>query len=246
MDTLDLIKMLLRFSVDGVGFSGDLKQFYPSIALDKSQWNLQRVLWKENMSPDAPVEEWLIISLIFGVRVVSALTEKSMDIVGEDVAEEKPREAEVLADSRFVDDIGDSDKDKDTVKGLTTSLDKIFSSVGLSVKGWCMSGEDPHPDVTVDGMTVDVGGMSWIMKLDLISIKIPPLHFGKKSRGKLVAGTEVFDGSFSDLQKFLKRPITRRHVVGKVSAIFDPYGKLTPITAMLKSDARVVMKETID
>ena len=199
VDTLDLIKMLLRFSVNGVGFSGDLKQFYPSIALDKSQWNLQRVLWKENMSPDAPVEEWLIISLIFGVRVVSALTEKSMDIVGEDVAEEKPREAEVLADSRFVDDIGDSDKDKHTVKGLTTSLDKIFSSVGLSVKGWCMSGEDPHPDVTVDGMTVDVGGMSWITKLDMISIKIPPLHFGKKSRGKLVAGTEVFDGSFSDL-----------------------------------------------
>ena len=32
VDTLDLIKMLLRFSVNGVGFSGDLKQFYPSIA----------------------------------------------------------------------------------------------------------------------------------------------------------------------------------------------------------------------
>ena len=63
VDTLDLIKMLLRFSVDGVGFSGDLKQFYPSMALDKSQWNLQRVLWKEDMSPDAPVEEWLIVSL---------------------------------------------------------------------------------------------------------------------------------------------------------------------------------------
>ena len=69
---------------------------------------------------------------------MSALTEKSMDIVGEDVAEEKPREAEVLADSRSVDDIGDSDKDKDTVRGLTASLDKIFASVGLSVKGWCM------------------------------------------------------------------------------------------------------------
>ena len=182
--------------MDGIGFSGDLKQFYPSMALDKSQWNLQRVLWKENMSPDAPVEEWLIISMIFGVRVVSALTEKSMDIVSEDIVDEKPREAEVLAESRFVDDLGDSEKNKEVVRALTESLDEVFASVGLSVKGWCMSGEDPHPEVTADGMTVDVGGMSWFTKVDQISIKIPPLHFGKKSRGKLVAGTEVFDGSF--------------------------------------------------
>ena len=68
VDTLDLLRMLLRFQINRVGFSGDLKQFYPSIALHPSQWNLQRVLWREGLSLDSPIKEIIIIALIFGVR----------------------------------------------------------------------------------------------------------------------------------------------------------------------------------
>ena len=68
VDTLDLLRMLLRFQINHVGFSGDLKQFYPSIALHPSQWNLQRVLWREGLSLDSPIKEIIIIALIFGVR----------------------------------------------------------------------------------------------------------------------------------------------------------------------------------
>ena len=66
-----------------------------------------------------------------------------------------------------------------------------------------MSGSDPHPDVTTDGVSVDVGGMTWYPLIDCVAVKIPPLHFGKKSRGKLVVGTEALDSSFEDLKKFV-------------------------------------------
>ena len=66
VDTLNLLNMLLRFFIGQVAFTGDLKQFYPSIALDQSQWNLQRVLWREGMSFDSPIEEIVIMVLIFG------------------------------------------------------------------------------------------------------------------------------------------------------------------------------------
>ena len=54
--------MLLRFVIGPVAFGGDLKQFYPSIALDESQWNLQRVLLRENMDFEAELEEIVIVS----------------------------------------------------------------------------------------------------------------------------------------------------------------------------------------
>ena len=73
VDTLNLLNMLLRFIIGPVSFGGDLKQFYPSIGLDESQWNLQRVLWRENLDFDAELEEIVIVSLIFGVRSVAAL-----------------------------------------------------------------------------------------------------------------------------------------------------------------------------
>ena len=80
-----------------------------------------------------------------------------------------------------------------------------------------MSGRDPHPDVTTDGIAVDVGGMIWWPKLDTMQVKIPPIHFGSKDRGKLKEGTKIFEGTFADLQKFCPAKMSRRVVVSKLS-----------------------------
>ena len=90
VNSLDLLNMLLRFQLGPVAFNGDLKQFYTSIALDESQWNLQRVLWRENMDMDAETEEIVIVSLIFGVRSVSALSERAVLNLAEHVRETNP------------------------------------------------------------------------------------------------------------------------------------------------------------
>ena len=82
--------------------------------------------------------------------------------------------------------------------------------------------------------------------IDTVSVKIPPLHFGKKSRGKLVVGTEIFEGSFAELNKFVPNPMTRRQVVSKFSALFDMFGKLTPVSAPMKLSVRKGTKETGD
>ena len=60
----------------------------------------------------------------------------------------------------------------------------------------------------------------------------------------MVVGTEVFDGSLADLKKFVKKPLTRRQIVSKFSALLDMYGKLTPLTAKMKLDVSKAVKET--
>ena len=231
VDTLDLLRMLLRFQINHVGFSGDLKQFYPSIALDPSQWNLQRVLWRDGLSLDSPIVEIIILTLIFGVRAVSALSEKALVLLAEYVEKNNGRLAELLKRDRFVDDIGSSEENEESVDAIIKAADELFRSVGLSVKGWSKSGTEPHLDVTADGVSVDIGGMVWYPVTDTISVKTPPLHFRKKQRGRIKTGTEIFEGSFEDLKKFVKKPLTRRQIVSKFSALYDPFGKLTPLTA---------------
>ena len=244
VNTLDLLNMLLRFGIGQVAFTGDLKQFYTSIALNPSQWNLQRVLWREGLSFESKIEEIVILSLIFGVRAVSALSEKAIIMLAEYIRSRNPRLAELLLQGRFVDDLGDSDKDLETVQKLIKAADELFESVGWSVKGYSVSGSSPHPDVTTDGISIDVGGMTWYPLIDCVAVKIPPLHFGKKSRGKLVIGTEVFDGSFEDLKKFVPKKLTRRQIISKFSSVFDMYGKLEPVRAKMKLDARSATEET--
>ena len=246
INTLDLITMLLRFIVGPVAVAGDLRQFYTSMGLHSDQWNLQRVLWKDEMNLDSETIELVIISLIFGVRSVSALSERAVLNLADHIRPSHPRLAEMLVSSRFVDDLADSAQNHDELKKLIDGADKLFQQVGLKCKGWTMSGSPPHPECTLDNISLEIGGMIWWPQLDTLQIKIPPLHFGKKSRGKLTVGTEVFDGSFEDLQKFVPQNLTRRQIVSKFASIFDPIGKLLPVTAAMKKYVRDAVNETTE
>ena len=246
VNTLDLITMLLRWIMGPVACSGDLRQFYTSIALAPDQYNLQRCLWRDDMNLDNPLVELVIISLIFGVRSVSALSERAILDLAAMVKSANPRLAEFLVSSRFVDDLADSDKDRETIDKIIEAADKLFESAGLRIKGWCISNQSPHPEVTHDNMSVDIGGMTWWTVLDTMSIKIPPLHFGTKSRGKLTVGTEIFDGTMADLKTFVPQKLTRRNIVSKFASLYDPLGKFTPLTAAMKIHVRKAVKETTD
>ena len=243
--TLNLVKMVLRFSIGRVALQGDLRQFYASIKLIKDHWNLQRVLYRPNLDPDSPPVEAVISTLIWGVKCVSAQSEKAVDKLATAVKESKGRLAELLTDSRFVDDLGDSDLCREEILALIKDADETFQEVGLSCKGWSISGEDPPTEVCEEGGVVSIGGMKWYTKVDCLEVPIPRLHFSKKSRGRLVVGTEVFEGKIlEDMDKFVPQRLTRRMVVSKKASLFDVLGKLTPISARLSLDLRQVMKET--
>ena len=81
---------------------------------------------------------------------------------------------------------------------------------------------------------------------DTVCVKIPPLHFGKKQRGKLSIGTQIFDGTFGDMNKFVPKNLTRRHVFSKYSSLFDVFGKNLPQTAAMKVHLRKAVIETTE
>merc|ERR1711873_140114 len=87
--TLNLVKMVLKFSVGKYATQGDLRQFYASIKLVPEQWNLQRILYKENLDPDAVVQEAVIKTLIWGVKSVSAQSECAIIKLAEAIKESR-------------------------------------------------------------------------------------------------------------------------------------------------------------
>ena len=162
------------------------------------------------------------------------------------VAKEKPELSDFLTNSRFVDDLGDSKEDIETLRNLTDQADKLFAEVDLSCKGWSYSGSDPPPDVCEDDKTVSIAGTKWHPPLDLVEVPLPKLHFSKKLRGRLVVGTQVFEGScVEDMENFVPKKLTRRMIVSKNASIFDILGKLVPIMTGLKVDLREAVKQTI-
>ena len=93
---------------------GDLKQFYASIKLVSNQWNLQRVLLKDNLDPNSEVKEAVIKTLIWGIKCVSAQTETAIIKLAEAIKDSHPTLSSFLLNGRFVDDLGTSAEDMDS------------------------------------------------------------------------------------------------------------------------------------
>ena len=138
--TLNLVRMILRFSCGKYAVQGDLKQFYASIKLWVDQWNLQRVLYRDDLDPNGELQEAVIQTLIWGIKSVSAQSECAIMKLAESIKEKFPMLAEFLTNSRFVDDLGDSAAELETLQSLTQQADKVFEEVGLACKGWSFSG----------------------------------------------------------------------------------------------------------
>ena len=74
------------------------------------------------------------------------------------------------------------------------------------MQGLAVTGEKPSEEIFSDGQTLMVGGLMFKPELNCLEVSIPPLHFGSKSRGRLVVGTEVFDGQVAeDMENFVPR-----------------------------------------
>ena len=101
------------------------------------------------------------------------------------------------------------------------------------------------PELAEDGQLVSIGGMKWHPQQDTLEVQLPKLHFSKKLRGRLLAGTQVFEGSMMEqLDSFVPKKLSRRIIFSKNAAIFDLPGKLAPILGILKVDLREAVEQT--
>ena len=246
VESINLVKVLLRFVTGSFAVVGDLKQFYNAFKLEKEQWNLQRFLWVEDLDPNGEVLEAVIKTLIYGVKSVSAQTEFALSELAKMVETSNPELARFLVLSRYVDDLQDSKGTIQECRDLTISADKLFSQVGVECKGWTISGSPPPEIVSKDSLSIGVGGFGWFPEGDILELKIPRLHFGKSRRGRLAKSVVLFEGSEENMESFVPNPLTRRQAASKLGSIWDILGKLAPLMNGIKLDLRETFKQTED
>ena len=246
--SINLVKMLLRFRTGKFGVTCDLQQFYNSCKLLAGQWNLQRFLYRENMNPDNPVLEGVIMTLIYGVKSVSCQSEHALKLLADLIRDKYPAVAVLLEEGRYVDDEGESKATIEECYKLIAEAEETFALVNLKVKEWTVSGQVPSEKVSKDGASLDIAGLKWFPVLDNMETKIPLLHFGSKTRGRLSSKVKVFDSfglspadMYKKIDEFTPDFLTRRLTASKRASIFDIVGNLAPV--LIKSS--VLLRETI-
>jgi len=234
--------VLVRFRSKPGGVICDVKMAYNQIGLDPSCFIYQIYLWKPDLDPNQPVIIMVVKTLIYGVRssgnqLFSGFS-KLADYCEEFIPEHSAG-AEVLRSDGYVDDIVHAADDLKTAVTTANSLDCVLSSANLSVKAYTYAGSPPDPEVSKDGIHVGLLGLIWDSERDLIGIDIKELFFGKAKRGVL---PPVVSG---DIGEALRLNFTRRNLLGKVAAVYDPLGLVTPITSRLKLDLHDLCVENL-
>ena len=121
------------------------------------------------------------------------------------------------------------------LKGAMIKADQIelvLSRGGFSLKGKTLDGTDPPATLTNDEASINVAGMRWFPKENLLSLDISELDFAKKCRGKKP----------SQQQNIIPANITRSHCVSNVSEIFDLTVKITRIATIMKLGLHTLVK----
>ena len=241
---VNLFGMVMGWRIGKIAIHGDISQFYNCVLLDKRDWKFQKVVWYEDLNMENEMKKGVVGTLIYGVTCVSNQTEHTKRLLGDRVresAETKIEEkvADFIADGFYVDDGGTSVPDEEEADALIEKTDEALGTIQMKVKGWSVSYRSPSSNVT-DDATVGFAGMSWIPAIDSYSIKIQPLHFGKKKRGRFPDNLEVYSGG--SIADFVPKILTRWMCTSVTARIYDIPGLVAPLALKLKFDLRKLIK----
>ena len=95
-----------------------------------------------------------------------------------------PRQNEIIHKDIYVDDCMSGEDNYDLVCEITDGLKLVLNKGGFDLKGFTFSFFDPPEHLANDDKSINVAGIRWYPKDDLLSLNIGELNFSKKNRGK--------------------------------------------------------------
>ena len=113
-----------------------------------------------NLGETYEILQAVIITLMYGVKSVSAQSEEAIIRLAQDFKKQYPNLAELLLTGRYVDDMAISKSTREELKKLVEDADKVFATVGIVCKGWTFDGEDPPEEVSGGDPSIGVAGLT--------------------------------------------------------------------------------------
>ena len=232
-----LVEIMIRWTMHKVAMHTDVRKMYNSVKLVQEHWCLQRYIWEETLDPMHIPEEKVISTLIYGVRSRRNQAETGLRKTAEIQKDEYPEVNRIIQKNVYVDDCMSGEVSTDIAYQRADELALVVGKGGFSLKGFTFSGKLPDKQLSSDNESINVAGLKWFSKDDELQLDIGELNFTKKHRGR--------KGMLED-SHLIPKDLTRRQCVGKVSEIFDLTGRITPITASMKMNLRVLVRRKLD
>ena len=198
-----LIEIVMRFRFHNIALTRDLRKMYRQIIVHPGDRDHQRILWRE--SPDEPVQEFRLNTVIYGEASSSYLAIKCVRQLAEQAEYEYPIAARVILDEMYVDDIM---TEADNVQGiivLQRQLTTLLQTGGFEIHKWCSNHSEilthlpqgQQEDVSTHSIdsndTTKTVGLEWSPNNDNFQFSVQQVGVATTTRQILSAISKFFD-----------------------------------------------------
>lgn len=209
----DLIAILLRFRQHKFVVCADIEKMYRQCLVDKSQRNLQLILWRDD--PSKPIGIYQLNTVTYGTASAPFLSVRCLKQLA--IESSDPDVQRVIQEDFYVDDYISGLDDKTQLLELCSKLKNTLQSGCLPLRKWIFNFKcdtdkimsDQSKELTLnDNISSKTLGICWNNLSD-------QFYFNTHCRND-------------------NTPVTKRIILSSVSQIFDPLGLLSPIIIVAK------------
>lgn len=207
----DLMDIVMNFRIGQCAMTADICKMFRQIKLQKSQWDLQRILWRTD--PNQPIRDYWLTVVTYGLRSSPYLAVKTLQQCASDNAKEYPIAAKVALKDFYVDDLLTSTDTVEQAVMLKKELIQLLDQGGLELAKWrsniaqLLTEEEDWKTIEMPD-NVSVLGLKWDYKQDEFCFEFEP--------------------------RTQPDVITKRYITSEAAKNFDPQGWVAPKTLEAK------------
>nr|CAH7738741.1 unnamed protein product [Callosobruchus chinensis] len=207
----NLFSILLRFRQGSIAIAADIVKMYRQIQVDKSQWHLQSIVWRDD--PSKEIHTFQLCTVTYGTASAPWLAVRCLKQLSLEAIDECQRTSSIISKDFYMDDLLTSCNLESEALEICEELKQILSSGGFELQKWASNSEavlqyvkSQNPSTVINignDQRTKTLGIYWSCYTDdlMYSIKEPP----------------------SSLQT-----ITKRSILSDIAQVFDPLGLLGP------------------
>ena len=198
---------------------------YHMVSIPLTDQHVHRFVWR-NCETDREPDIYVKTVLTFGDRPAPAMATTAMRKTASLKKDTKPRAAEPIVKNAYVDDICDSACTVEEARGLASDVSEVLESGGFHIKKWISNAPISMNDTSGKHDTIEpkaeaetVLGTIWMPSEDKLSLKIK---------------TECSSIAKMSQESPTVPKLTKRTILSKLAAIYDPVGFAAAIIIKLK------------
>ena len=152
---------------------------YNTVQLREEDWCLQCYIWQSELDSRKLPEEKVIKTLIYGIKSSGNQAERGLRETAKMLSTEYHLVNQIVQNDIYVDDCLSGEENEQKADQVELALNRG----GFSLKRVTFNGKEPPNTLIADNTTINVAGMKWFSKEDMLSLDISELNFAMKQHG---------------------------------------------------------------